>query len=669
MAASLKDPPTTLVLVWLFLLAIPVEGRERDETGSWNSSTVTVITRDEILTSGANTIYDLLRRVPGMDVFDMKTYYPLVGARAMTSILNNQLLVVTDGREEIMELAGFTMWGAMSIDLEEIERIEVIRGSAPVLYGANAYSAVVNITTVSDEPGEELAVLLSGGEQGQFRLCAKGQHVLRLGDGRLFGTLRIAMEGKRSLSDYRDQPLQPRVHAVVDYREDTRLALSLHAGATGGEGLQYIDLGDLGFSGGLTGWIMGKGEFGFGAGARLRTQIYYVHAHSNFHYRSSFYQQGVWAADMPHMYWVSDILDGKARCDLELGSDMLLTGGVQLRYSSFGTENIIVSDDDDLRGAAFATLKWNPWAFLQISGGLRLELVADTEAVIGPQAAVVFRPWAAHAFRVGYAMGFRKPSDFESRLHPDIQEYNPALPEIVERMSTQLGNDSLRNERVHAVEAGWRAGFFEEDLLTSLVVFFNMHRDVIVFVRELPLQMGVPDIQNSVIRYENREDSIYVLGSEAEVSWHPGRSWVLWANLGLRRVVDAESGDLLSSDPRLRLNFGGRFVPDVGMFVDLAMHFASSYETPLLDPMDPLADPVYVILGNDLLLFGRLGYRMTRTSGWRLEAGVALRLPLGKPFREYAGAPVPRSMSSWDIADYGGEVLARLLSFYFRGSF
>lgn len=144
---------------------------------------------------------------------------------------------------------------------------------------------------------------------------------------------------------------------------------------------------------------MGKGEFGLGAGARLRTQLYYTYAHSGFRYRSSFYQRGLWAADLPDMYWVSHILDGKARCDLELGSSVLLIGGVQLRHSSFGTENIIVSDDDDSRGAAFATLRWNPWAFLQISGGLRLELAADTEAVLSSQAAAVLRPWPDHAFR------------------------------------------------------------------------------------------------------------------------------------------------------------------------------------------------------------------------------------------------------------------------------
>ena len=651
------------VFLALFMPAFPAAGSE--EYGSVD----TVITRDEILKSGVYTIYDLLRRVPGMDVFDMKTYYPLVGARSMTSVLNNRVLVVTDGREEIMELAGFTMWGAMSVDLEEIERIEIILGPNPVLYGANAYSAVVNITTVPGEPEDNFTAFLSGGERSRLRLFVKGQHELRLGEGRLFGALRMAVEGKRSLSDFRNQPLQPRVHAVVRYREETGLDLSLHAGATGGEGLQYVELGDLGFYNGFTSWVMGKGEFGLGAGARLGTQVYYTYAHSDFHYRSSFYQQDVWAADLPDMYWVSHILDAKARCDLEMGGDILLIGGVQLRYSFFGMENIIVSDDDDLRGAAFAALQWRPGDVLRMSGGLRLEIVADTEAVIGPQASMVYRPWPGHFFRIGYAMGFRKPSDFESRLHPDIQEYNPALPEIVERMSTQLGNDGLRNEKVHSVEAGWRARFLDGDLTASLGVFFNLHRDIIVFVRELPMRMGVPDIGNSVLRYENREGSICILGTEAEISWNPGRSWDLWANLGLRGATETETGVTLSSEPRLRLNFGGRFAPDAGMFADVALHYTSTYETPLLDPEDPLADPVNVMLGDSLLMFGRLGYRMTTSAGWKLDAGVVLRLPVGKPFREYAGRQVPPGLMSWDTADYGGEVLGRLLSVYFRGSF
>jgi outer membrane receptor protein involved in Fe transport len=672
-----------LVFLAVFLQAFPVTGQEKDEFPAdevespsmhrqsvfWSPSAVTVITRDEILTSGANTIHDLLRRVPGMDVFDMKTYYPVVGARAMAGILGNHVLTITDGREEIMEMTGLTMWGAFSVDLEEIERIEVIRGPASVLYGANAYSAVVSIKTVSGRPTEKLGVFLTGGEQGHFRIFGKGQETWRFGDGRLYCTLRMAQEGKHSLSDFRDQPPQPRMHGVIRYREGSRLDLSLHGGVTGGEGLLYIDLGDLGFYGGLIGWVMGKGEFGLGAGARLRTQVYFTHAHSDFHYRSSFHAQGEWIADLPEMFWESSIVDGKVLLDIELGEDMLLSGGIQLRYSTFDTERIIVSDHDDSRAAAFANLQWSPLTGLQISGALRFEYVADTQAVLSPRAMAVLRPWPDHAFRLGYSMGFRKPSDFESRMHPDIRKYNQAVPEVVERMATQLGNDQLSNEKVHAVEAGWRGRFLSGRLYASVETFFNLYQDHIYFFMDLPLHMGVPDIRNTVARYQNEEGLFYAVGGEAELKWHPGREWDLFCNLGLRRVVDLDADDRRYEEPQLQMNFGGRFAPPTGMFVDLVLHYVSSYEMPLVNPVDPLADPVYTKLGDCLLLFGRAGYRVVTSAGLKLEAGAALRLPVGKPFREYAGTEAPSGLRGWDISDFGGEVLGHLLSIYFRGSF
>jgi outer membrane receptor protein involved in Fe transport len=369
------------------------------------------------------------------------------------------------------------------------------------------------------------------------------------------------------------------------------------------------------------------------------------------------------------MYWVSSIVDGKAQLDLEFGGNLLLSGGVQLRHSSYGAENIIYSDNDDSRAAVFANLQWSPLSVLQISGALRFEYAADTAAVLSPRAVAVLRPWPDHAFRLGYAMGFRKPSEFESRMHPDIQKYNQAMPEVVERMATQLGNDQLSNEKIHAVEAGWRGHFLSGGLHASVETFFNLYQDSIYFFMDLPLRMGVPDVRNTVARYQNEEGLFYALGGEAELKWHPGGEWDVFCNLGLRRVADLDAGDRLLGEPQLKMNVGGRFAPATGMFVDLVLHYVSSYQTPLVDPMDSLADPVYMESGDCLFLFGRTGYRMLTSAGLKLEAGAALRLPVEEPFREYAGTRAPLGLRGWDIADFGGEVLGHLLSIYFRGSF
>lgn len=102
----------------------------------WSPSAVTVFTTEQIRSSGANTLHDLLRQVPGFDVYEAKPSYPIVGARALTDDSNN--LVLVDGREALIELSGFPIWAAMSIDIEEVERIEVIRGPGSALYARSS---------------------------------------------------------------------------------------------------------------------------------------------------------------------------------------------------------------------------------------------------------------------------------------------------------------------------------------------------------------------------------------------------------------------------------------------------------------------------------------------------------------------------------------------------
>jgi hypothetical protein len=74
-------------------------------------------------------------------------------------------------------------------------------------------------------------------------------------------------------------------------------------------------------------------------------------------------------------------------------------------------------------------------------------------------------------------------------------------------------------------------------------------------------------------------------------------------------------------------------------------------------------------VGNSLLLIGRLGYRLPVNRQGTLEIGLTLRSPLGKPFREFAGTPVPLWMQTNTRSDFGGHLLVRLVSFYLRGEF
>jgi hypothetical protein len=163
------------------------------------------------------------------------------------------------------------------------------------------------------------------------------------------------------------------------------------------------------------------------------------------------------------------------------------------------------------------------------------------------------------------------------------------------------------------------------------------------------------------------DTAIYAFGGEAEAVWRLRAHWSLFANLGIREVI--EDGEHRPSEPLLKVNLGGRYTPDSGLRTDLALHFTSSHEMPLRDPAAMLDAPVFVPMGFHLMLVGRLGYRIMPGKEQFIEGGVAVRAPLVDPYREYTGAPWPWFMRSDTRSDFAGEVIARLVSVYLRGSF
>ncbi len=645
---------------------------KRRQSIFWSPSAVTVFTREDIRYAGITRIADLLRRVPGFDVYQMKGSWPLVGARALTDEANNLVLVLVDGRETLVEFAGFTIWTGLAIDLEEVERIEVIRGPGSTLYGANAFAGIINITTVAEKPESTADVFIKGGEIGNYRLYGRARRGWDLGEGRLSFNLSAGAWGKHSVSDRSDWVLDVpfRTHGFLRYQQGRELDLSLHAGWVGGDGVFFVHMGDMRIGDATTLWSMAKAAFSLGDKARLKAQFYHVRFKTDFDYRSEFYAYDMWVADIPDLMGITNTLDGQVQLDLEILEDLDFTGGLNARYTFMSDENMYVIDDDELRMAAFAHLQWILWEKLQLTGGLRLDAAKprdDFKLMLSPRAVAVLRPWERHSFRLGYALAFRKPSFYESRIHIDV--YNYAFPEVVDKMKESLGNEDLVNERVHSFEAGWQARLFDEQLQLSVDLFYNVYQNAIYFESEIKERFGAPDITNSIFRFENQEDDIHAVGGEAEVVWNFGAAWRAWANFGLRKVTDAETDQDLPGEPRWRLNFGGRYLPTAGWVLDLSVHYTSAYQMPLRDPTDPMAEPELMPLGENLLLLGRAAYRLKLGETAEVEAGLLIRTPLGQPFREYAGVEMPLAPRTDTLADFGGEYLTRRVIFYLRGMF
>jgi iron complex outermembrane receptor protein len=125
------------------------------------AAAIFVITQEDIRRSGATNIPDLLRMVPGLDVSQINSNTWAISARGFNSQFANKLLVLVDGRAVYTPLLGGVSWDTVDVPLEDIDRIEVIRGPGGTVWGNNAVNGVINIITKKAQ--DTLGALVTGG--------------------------------------------------------------------------------------------------------------------------------------------------------------------------------------------------------------------------------------------------------------------------------------------------------------------------------------------------------------------------------------------------------------------------------------------------------------------------------------------------------------------------
>jgi iron complex outermembrane receptor protein len=145
---------------------------KRSQPLSEAAAAVFVITQEDIRRSGATTIPDALRMVPGVQVARIDANKWAVTARGANGRFANKLLVLLDGRSVYTPVFSGVFWENVDTVLEDIDRIEVIRGPGASLWGANAVNGVINIITKEAEKTKGFLVSGSAGteERGNVSL-------------------------------------------------------------------------------------------------------------------------------------------------------------------------------------------------------------------------------------------------------------------------------------------------------------------------------------------------------------------------------------------------------------------------------------------------------------------------------------------------------------------
>jgi iron complex outermembrane receptor protein len=176
-SATAAEDLTDLGLEELMNIRISLPSR-KEEPLFEASAAVYVIGREDIEHSTATTIPDLLRMVPGLQVAQMEANKWAITSRGFNGRFARHMLVQVDGRTVYSPLFSGVYWENQDLVLEDIERIEVVRGPGSTMWGANAVNGIINVVTRSAH--DTLGTLITAGAGNEERAFASVRHGVKL---------------------------------------------------------------------------------------------------------------------------------------------------------------------------------------------------------------------------------------------------------------------------------------------------------------------------------------------------------------------------------------------------------------------------------------------------------------------------------------------------------
>lgn len=172
-----------------FDLVVTLPGRKEQKLSD-TASSVFVLSNEDIRRSGATHVAEVLRLVPGVQVARISSNKWAISIRGFNQVFANKLLVLIDGVSVFSPTTNGVYWESNELDLNDVERIEVIRGPGGALWGSNAVNGVINIITKSSHDTQGSLVSVGGGthergfvsarhggkfsESSSYRMYAKG---------------------------------------------------------------------------------------------------------------------------------------------------------------------------------------------------------------------------------------------------------------------------------------------------------------------------------------------------------------------------------------------------------------------------------------------------------------------------------------------------------------
>ncbi|WP_214622845.1 TonB-dependent receptor plug domain-containing protein [Sphingobium nicotianae] len=599
---------------------------KRPERLGQAAAAIFVISQDDIRRSGATNLPDILRMAPGIEVAQADATHWAVSIRGNNDIYSSKLLVLVDGRSIYSQNFAGVFWNVQDMPLQDIARIEVIRGSGGALWGANAVNGVINIITRSPEDTQGWMASLVGGTRSadvalryggtlsataSYRIWLKasshGDSVTTTGDE--------AGDAARQIRAGFDVNWQPSVAdelrvqgEIYSERNDARVTLPILGAPPSASAIVER------FSGGhaLANW-----RHDLSAGSDITVQAFFDRAYT-----------GELLGGMR-----SDTYDIEARHHFTLGGHHEIVWGAGYRYVKFFQSPSpylsLVTPRTSIRTAnifAQDTITLSPK--LQLIAGLKLEHTSSTGLEYEPTLRAVWSPRPGNTIWIAASRAVRVPSLRERLTRLDLA----ATPDNPPVLIQAIGNLDQRSEQAIAFEAGYRTTI-TPDLNLDLAAYYTIYDDLGTSTTRAPQFVLTPSPPHLLLTVDlNNLARGRTYGGEISAHWQVTPAWRLSANYDLmiahvtpaRPDVTPLADNTPGNSPRSQIQIRSRLDLRRNVELDLALRRISA-----LSAVDtggtPSTIPAYTQLD------ARLGWRVAD----RLDIALIGQSLLDARHREY----------------------------------
>ena len=501
-----------------------------------------VITSDDIRRSGYTTVPELLRLVPGLEVarIDLNTW--AISARGFNGQYASKLLVLIDGRSVYSPLFSGVFWDQQDLVLEDIDRIEVIRGPGATMWGANAVNGVINIITKESShtqgvlvKGESGADKLYGGtvrfggtfgKKTSFRVFAKGfnqsqkvaETVTRSGD-----------QWNRGLGGFRldsDFGTTSKLTVLGDISSGSAgAALTTPQLVTPYSVVKLRDTKDW------SGSLLTRYERIFSSQSQATLQLYYDRR----------VQNGLLIKDKGNLFDIDfqHHWSGLSRNEFVWGLGFRITG------DRVGTTEVVTPKNSWMSSRLFSGFIQDEISIvkrrLQLTLGSKFEHNSLTKFEVQPNVRLLWTPHERHSLWSSVARAVRTPSigerqaDIVMAVIPPLSLYNPSQLPIETVLQSSPG---YKSEILAAYEIGYTVR--PADYLgLSIDGFYNDYSKLRTFIMGTPVPQLMTPVPYVLMPLELiNGNKGHTRGIELSVEWRP-YSW--WRLLGAYTYLTSHS--------------------------------------------------------------------------------------------------------------------------------